>query len=558
MTRLGNPYQRIASEFPAWDDLKAHRNAIASVEMRDLFADNPSRFENFSTDACGLLLDYSKNRITAKTMELLVRLSEEADLGRWTSHLFGGALVNNSEGRAALHMALRRSGSKAFPSDSQDVMPGVRNVLARMDPFVRDVRDGLWRGSTDERISDVVNIGIGGSDLGPALAAEALVNCDTQRVRTHFVSNIDSAQLAGVLAELDPQKTLFVVVSKTFGTQETLLNAESAKRWLLQALGGGENVVARHFVAVSTHLERTGAFGIDPRNVFEFWDWVGGRYSVWSAVGLSVALAIGMPAFREFLAGACDMDDHFRNTAPNHNLPVLLALLGVWYRNFSGTHSHAVLPYDYRLRRLPDYLQQLEMESNGKRVSRDGQLLDYQTCPVIWGGAGSNGQHAFFQLLHQGTPLVPADFILAANSGEGLPGHETAMLANGLAQSQALMLGRNGEQLRSEMLAQGVNEKDATDLAKHRASPGNRPSNTIVYESLSPRTLGSLLAMYEHKVFTQSVVWGINPFDQWGVELGKQLAKRLEPELDGLPGGEVMDCSTRGLLQHLRELRSRR
>ncbi|RKZ34275.1 MAG: glucose-6-phosphate isomerase, partial [Gammaproteobacteria bacterium] len=525
--------------------------------MRDLFAADPKRQEQFSLEACGLHLDYSKNRITTETMEGLLRLAMAADVDAWIERMFAGEHINATEDRAVLHVALRHPVDEAFPSPANNVMPEVGSVLQHMEKFSEAVRNGEWKGFSGEPIRTVINIGIGGSDLGPAMVTEALAGYRHERIRTAFVSNLDSTQLAHALADADPRSTLFIVASKTFSTQETLTNARSARAWLVQAAGGDETAVAKHFVAVSTHRERTAAFGIAPENVFEFWDWVGGRYSVWSAIGLSVAVTVGMGSFRAFLSGGHAMDRHFRSSPFNRNMPVLMALLGIWYRNFFATATHAILPYDYALRRFPDYLQQLEMESNGKRVTQDGEILSHTTSPIIWGAPGNNGQHAFYQLLHQGTQLVPSDFIVSVHSQSPMPGHETAVLANALAQTEALLRGRTEEEARTILGEAGLSAAELEAAVLHRVMPGNQPSNTLLYEQLTPEIVGALVALYEHKVFVQGVIWEINSFDQWGVELGKQLAQSIQSDLEGEEPGAGHDASTNGLIRRVRKMREK-
>ncbi|MBN8441865.1 MAG: glucose-6-phosphate isomerase [Thauera sp.] len=534
----------------AWRALASHRDEIASVSMRDLFAADPARFERFSASGAGLLLDYSKNRIDARTLALLIELARSRGVEPARGAMFSGQRINNTEGRAVLHIALRNRGGEPVEVDGRDVMPEVRDVLQRMGDFAERVRDGRWRGYTGELITDVVNIGIGGSDLGPAMACQALSARAHARLRLHFVSNIDGDHLAGVLEKVDPATTLFVVASKTFTTIETMTNATSARRWFL-AGGAGEADVAKHFVAVSTNAERVARFGIDLANMFGFWDWVGGRYSMWSAVGLPVALQVGREAFGELLDGAHAMDRHFVEAPLEENLPVILALLGVWYRGFFGATSLSIAPYAQALARLPAYLQQLEMESTGKSVTCDGRPVETPTCPVIWGEPGTNGQHAFFQLLHQGTDLVPVDFIASLTTSHGLAGHHRLLLANCIAQSKALMVGKTAEEVRAELASAGFSGEALEAAIPHRVFPGNRPSNTLLLPDLSPRSLGALVALYEHKVFVQSVIWGVNAFDQWGVELGKQIASRIDAELAGGTAGEH-DGSTRGLIAAVR------
>lgn len=538
-----------------WRALAAHRDEIGAVSMRDMFAADPARFERFSTRGAGLLLDYSKNRIDVRTMALLVALVRARGLEAARADMFGGRRINNTEDRAVLHTALRNRGSAPVEVDGTDVMPAVRSVLQRLGDFAERVRDGHWRGYTGELITDIVNIGIGGSDLGPAMACQALGACAHPRLRVHFVSNVDGDHLAGVLAKVDRTRTLFIIASKTFTTIETMTNAETARRWFL-AGGAADAEVAKHFVAVSTNAARVAAFGIDLANMFGFWDWVGGRYSMWSAVGLPIALQVGRENYEAMLAGAYEMDRHFIDAPPESNLPVILALLGVWYRGFFGAASVSVAPYAQALARLPAYLQQLEMESNGKSVTRFGQPIDTPTCPVIWGEPGTNGQHAFFQLLHQGTDLIPVDFIASLTASHGLEGHHRLLLANCIAQSKALMVGKTADEVRVELAATGLSGDVLEAAIPHRVFPGNRPSNTLLLPDLSPRSLGALIALYEHKVFVQSVIWGVNAFDQWGVELGKQIASRIDSELAGGEPGDH-DASTRGLIAAVRSASDR-
>ncbi len=542
----------LPSSLPAWLKLNAHQSTVERLHMRELFAEDPERFQRFSVEACGLLLDYSKNRIVPETMELLMALARELELPRWIERMFAGEKLNNTEERAVLHVALRHRGEGAFPGKDNDVMPAVRRVLRQMETLTEAVETGAWRGHTGKRIRTIINIGIGGSDLGPALVVEALDRFHREGMQAHFVSNLDSSQLDQALAESDPESTLFLIISKSFTTQETMCNAASAQSWLIQHLGDPA-AVASHFLAVTSKPELAMEFGIGHDSIFEMWDWVGGRFSLWSAVGLSIALMIGMRRFRELLAGAHDMDEHFRHTPLEQNLPVLLGLLGIWYRNFFDTSSHAILPYDYSLRTLPQWAEQAEMESNGKRVTRDGETVDYATCPVIWGASGNNGQHAFFQLMHQGTDLIPADFLAAIRCQEAWPGHEAALVANALAQSRVLMLGRTDEEMREALRNSGLRGKELAEMLPFREYPGNQPSNTILYERLNPRILGAILALYEHKVFVQGVCWRLNSFDQWGVELGKQVAKGLLRDLQIQHPERVRDGSTEGLMAYVQK-----
>jgi glucose-6-phosphate isomerase len=530
----------------AYEALQSHYAEARHWQMRDLFARDPDRFSRFSLEAAGLFLDYSKNRLNESTMRLLAALAREVGLERQRDAMFAGDKINTTEHRAVLHTALRAPVSATIAVDGQNVVPEVHRVLDQMRNFSERVRSGQWQGYSGKAITDVVNIGIGGSDLGPKMACRALRPFVHPRLTMHFVSNVDGHDLDAVLSRVNPETTLFIVASKTFTTIETMTNAHSAREWFLNRRG--EQDLPRHFVAVSTNAQAVQEFGIDTQNMFPFWDWVGGRYSVWSAIGLPLAVAIGFDRFTEFLAGARAMDEHFRSAPLESNMPVLLGLIGVWYRNFFGTSTVSVAPYHQDLSAFPAYLQQLEMESNGKRVSRDGMPLDVATCPVIWGDVGTNGQHAYFQLLHQGTDLIPVDFIAALKPNHGLNNHHTTLLANCFAQAEAFMRGKNGDEVRAEMRGRGVGEDEVDALTPHRTFPGNRPSNTILMDALTPTTLGALIALYEHKTFTQGVVWGVNSFDQWGVELGKVLAKNIEPEIAGVPNPEAHDSSTSGLI----------
>ena len=539
------------TQSPAWRALGAHYAVIGSIHMRQMFRDDPARFDRFSLRLGNLLFDYSKNRIDQETVALLTALARQAGLPAAIERMFGGDRINFTEHRAVLHTALRNRSGHPVPVDGKDVMPDVLRVLAHMRRFCDAVRSGSHVGHTGKPIRDIVNIGIGGSDLGPLMACEALKPYGSVELRAHFVSNIDGTHLAEILKGLDAATTLFIVSSKTFTTQETLTNARSARAWLVDRLSD-EAAVAKHFAAVSTNLDATSQFGIDPDNVFEFWDWVGGRFSLWSAIGLPIALFIGMDRFEELLAGAHEVDEHFRTAPPECNIPVLMGLLGVWYGNFFGCGSNAVLPYDQYLHRFPAYLQQLDMESNGKRVDRDGNEVDYDTGMVLWGEPGTNGQHAFYQLIHQGTRLIPADFLAPLHSHNPTGEHHAILLANCFAQTEAMMLGKTAEEARAELEAQGLHGEALEALLPHKVFPGNRPTNTLLFDRLDPHTLGMLIALYEHKVFVQSVIWNINPFDQWGVELGKQLAGEILPELRGA-AASVHDASTAGLIGHFRK-----
>ena len=538
---------------PAWKALRSHFEAHAHVHMRALFADDPNRFEAFSIRLGDMLLDYSKNRITPETMRLLVALAREARVETWRDRMFTGERINTTEGRSVLHTALRDPDGPPLVVDGRDARADVRSVLAHMRAFSDDVRDGRWTGHTGRAIETVVNIGIGGSDLGPAMVVQALGAYRHERLAVEFVSNVDATDLAEALGRSDPATTLFVVASKTFTTQETLTNARSAREWLAAALG--EDAVPRHFVALSSNADAVAAFGIAPENMFTFWDWVGGRYSLWSAIGLSIAIAVGMDRFDELLAGARDMDRHFLAAPLAANMPVVLALIGIWYNEFFGAQAHAVLPYDQSLARLPAYLQQLDMESNGKGVTRDGHPVARQTGAIVFGEPGTNGQHAFYQLIHQGTKLIPADFLAAAVSHNPIGDHHPKLLANFFAQTEALMLGRTPEETRAELVAEGVTGEQLDLLTAAKTFEGNRPTNAFLYRQLDPSTLGTLIALYEHKIFVQGVIWGINSFDQMGVELGKQLAQAVLPELEGDEEVQGHDEPTNGLINYYKSLR---
>jgi glucose-6-phosphate isomerase len=533
--------------------LHAHYAAIKDLSLRELFSATPSRFEQFSLKAAGLFLDYAKNNVSTETMAHLFALARERQVEARRQAMFAGEKINTTENRAVLHTALRAPRLPALELDGQQVSADVHSVLQRIQTFTNALRSGAWLGYNGEPIRDIVNIGIGGSDLGPKMVCQALRPYQQAGLNLHFVSNVDGDDLDAVLAQVDPQTTLFVIASKTFTTAETMMNAHSARNWFLQnAAGAQESDLRRHFVAVSTNVEGVTAFGIDAANMFPFWDWVGGRYSVWSSIGLPVALAVGFDRFSEFLAGAHAMDQHFQSAPLEQNMPVILALLGVWYRNFFDYRSVSIAPYHQDLGNFPSYLQQLEMESNGKRVSLDGNPLEAASCPIIWGNVGTNGQHAYFQLLHQGSDITPVDFIATLNASHQLPGHQAALLANCFAQSEALMRGKHADEVQAEMQAKGMPAEQIAALLPHRTFPGNRPSNTILMEALTPANLGALIALYEHKVFVQGVIWDVNSFDQWGVELGKVLASNILNELTAAPapqGAEnAHDSSTNGLI----------
>ena len=531
-----------------WDTLQKHYDEIKDRHLRDWFVAEPDRAERFSLAVDGLWLDYSKNRLDQRALDLLIEWAEASGLVAARSAMFKGEAINRTEQRAVLHVALRNRSNTPIYVDGEDVMPAVNQVLAQMDRFSRQVRSGEWRGHTGKPIRHIVNIGIGGSDLGPVMAYEALRPYSNREQSIQFVSNVDGTHIAEALRELNPEETLFIVASKTFTTQETLTNAHTARDWLLKGLGD-ESAVARHFVAVSTHAEKVQAFGIDPVNMFVFWDWVGGRYSLCSAIGLSLMVAIGPDRFYEMLDGFHAMDRHFETAPLAENMPVLLALIGIWYNNFFGAETHALLPYDQYLARFPAYFQQCDMESNGKSIDRQGRPVTAQTGPIVWGEPGTNGQHAFYQLLHQGTKLVPADFIGFCHSQNPLGDHHVKLMANFFAQTEALAFGKTAEQVAAE--------GTAPELVPHRTFAGNRPTNTLLAERLTPFVLGQLIALYEHKVFVQGVCWNIFSFDQWGVELGKQLAGAILPELTAESAPALRhDASTNQLIERFRQLRS--
>ena len=541
----------VPSNLPVWQELKAHHAAIADQHLRDLFAADPGRFAKFSRRFGDLLVDFSKHRITEESLGLLMELARQAQVPAWVERMFNGEVINHTERRSVLHIALRNRSNRPITVDGQDVMPGVNAVLEHMRKFSDQIRRDKWRGHTGKRIRDVVNIGIGGSDLGPKMICQALQPYGNPNLRMHFVSNVDGAHISHVLAECDPESTLFIVASKTFTTQETMTNAHTARAWLVKELGD-ESAVAKHFVAVSTNAAGVSKFGIDTANMFEFWDWVGGRYSLWSAIGLPIMVYLGVDHFTELLEGAHEMDEHVRTAPLEENLPVILALLGVWYIDFFGAATQVMLVYDDYLRSMADYLQQLDMESNGKSIDREGQKVKVDTGPILWGGLGNNGQHAFYQLLHQGTHLVPADFLAPAHSPNPIGDHHAILLANCLAQSEALMVGKTEAQARAELEKQGLSGEALEKLLPYKIFPGNRPSTSLFYRRLTPKVLGSLIALYEHKVLVQGIIWNINSFDQWGVELGKQLANAILPELKGERPVAGHDSSTMGLIEFCR------
>ncbi|MFZ1864750.1 MAG: glucose-6-phosphate isomerase [Polyangiales bacterium] len=542
---MSNPTLR---NHPAWELLQAHHQAVKNVHLRELFDEDPKRGERLVAEAAGVYLDYSKNRITEETLGLLLRLAAESNLRERIDAMFRGDKINVSENRAVLHVALRAPRSASISVDGENVVPDVHRVLDKMADFAETVRGGIWKGHTGRRIRNVINIGIGGSALGPVMAHEALQHYSDRSLRFRFVSNVDGTDFTEAVRDLDPEETLFIVSSKTFTTLETMTNARAARDWLLTGLKGQKASIAKHFVAVSTNAEEVAEFGIDPRHMFEFWDWVGGRYSMDSAIGLSTMLSIGPENFRAMLDGFHQMDEHFRTAPFERNLPVLLGLLAIWYNNFFGAQTVAVLPYEQYLARFPSYLQQLTMESNGKHVTLDGARVDYDTGPVYWGAPGTNGQHSFYQLIHQGTRLIPCDFIAFAEALNPLDGHHDILLANAFAQTEALAFGKTAEQVKAE----GTPDW----LVPHRVLEGNRPSNTIVLQRLTPAALGKLVALYEHSVFTQGAIWRIDSFDQWGVELGKTLAERVIPQLERVTEPKLEhDSSTNQLIRRCRKLK---
>jgi glucose-6-phosphate isomerase len=535
---------------PAWKALEAHHRTVRDLHLRELFANDPKRGARLTAEAAGITLDYSKNRVTDETLELLVQLAEESGLRARIDAMFRGEKINTTEGRAVLHVALRAPRGASILVDGQNVVPRVHAVLDKMAGFCDRIRSGAWKGHTGKPIRNVVNIGIGGSDLGPVMAYEALKHDSTRSITFRFVSNVDGSDLVEATRDLDPSETLFIISSKTFTTLETMTNAESARDWALKGLGGDAGAVARHFVAVSTDAARVSAFGIDTANMFEFWDWVGGRYSLGSAIGLSTMLAIGPDAFRALLHGFHRMDEHFRTAPFDRNLPVVMGLLGIWYTDFFGAQTAAVLPYEQYLKRFPAYLQQLTMESNGKKVTLDGAEAACPTAPITWGEPGTNGQHSFYQLIHQGTRLIPCDFIAFVEALNPLGRHHDILMANVFAQTEALAFGKTPEQVKAE----GTPDW----LVPHRVFEGNRPTNTILAERLTPETLGKLIALYEHSVFTQGAIWGIDSFDQWGVELGKVLAQRIIPELESEAEPDLgHDSSTNNLIRSYRRRKLR-
>ena len=545
------PRQKFTSA-KAFKQLAQHYTQIKDERLQDLFRDK-GRFDRFSIKFNDILLDYSKNRITDETHHLLIELAKECRVDEAIEAMFSGEKINETEGRAVLHSALRNPDNTGFLLEGKDILPDIHRVLCKMKLFSEKVINGEWKGYSGKPIAHIVNIGIGGSDLGPVMVTEALKSY-SNHIKLHFVSNVDGSHIAETLKMLDPETTLFMIASKTFTTQETMANAYSARGWFLSN-GGSQDNVANHFVAISTNGKGVSEFGIDTANMFEFWDWVGGRYSLWSAIGLSIACGIGYENFRSLLVGAHEADNHFRNAEFKENIPVTLALLGIWYTNFFGAESQAILPYDQYMHRFAAYFQQGDMESNGKSTDRNGEAVDYQTGPVIWGEPGTNGQHAFYQLIHQGTKLIPCDFIAPAQSHNPIGNHHQLLLSNFFAQTEALMNGKNREEVERELKAAGKNSEEIADLAPFKVFKGNRPTNSILIKKITPKTLGSLIAIYEHKIFVQGIIWNIFSFDQWGVELGKQLAGRILPELKDDMKVSGHDSSTNGLINQYKEWR---
>ena len=540
-----------------WQSLNQHKKDIESISLREMFASDANRFNRFHIQLNDLLLDYSKHRISEETMNLLMKLAREADIEGWRDRMFSGEKINSTEHRSVLHTALRYQGQKAIISEGEDVMPRVRHVLKKMATFTEGVRSGQWRGFSGKAITSIINIGIGGSDLGPAMVCQALKPYGSKTITPYFVSNVDGADLAQALEKCDPETTLFIVASKTFTTQETMTNAFSAREWFLNKASDSTHI-KKHFVALSTNKHAVTSFGIDPDNMFEFWDWVGGRYSLWSAIGLSIALYVGMDQFEELLKGGFEMDEHFKTAPIEKNIPIIMGLLGIWYINFFHYSTHAILAYDQGLSKLAAYLQQADMESNGKFINRDGEYVNFHTGPVLWGEVGTNGQHAFYQLLHQGTEIVPADFIMPIQShykiGKNGNEHHKILLSNFVAQTQSLMMGKTYDEARIEIEKQGFEGEDIESFIPQKTFEGNRPTSSILFEKLTPKTLGRLIAMYEHKIFTQGIIWGINSFDQWGVEYGKQIAKKVLPQLNDKTHSDAFDSSTNALIHYINSL----
>lgn len=538
----------------AWKALTAHYESTSNLQMRDLFDENPKRFEEFSLKMEDILVDYSKNRITKESLDLLLQLAEELHLKSNIEAMFSGAKINETEARAVLHTALRNRSNRPVLEGGEDVMPAVNAVLAQMKSFSENLLSGNWKGYTGKKITDIVNIGIGGSDLGPYMVTEALRPYWQAGINTHFVSNVDGTHITETLKKVNPETTLFMIASKSFTTQETMANAFSARNWFLETAGDDEHV-KKHFVAISTNKEGVAKFGIDTANMFEFWNWVGGRYSLSSAIGLSICCTLGYEHFIQLLEGMHSMDEHFRTSSFDKNVPVLLALISLWYNNFYGAESEAIMPYDQYLDSFSTYFQQANMESNGKGVDRNGDKIDYQTGPIIWGRPGTNGQHSYYQLIHQGTKLIPCDFIAPAQSQNPIGEHHTLLMSNFFAQTEALMKGKSEAEVRAELLAKGHSEAEISEMMPFRVFDGNRPSNSILVKKITPYSLGQLIAMYEHKIFVQGVIWNVFSFDQWGVQLGKVLANAILPELKSGDAVTSHDASTNGLINAFKAMR---
>ena len=537
-----------------WKKLKRHHKEIKDLQMKDLFANDSNRFQKFSIQFEDILLDYSKNRITEESMELLLQLAQQAGLQKGIKAMFSGKAINETENRAVLHVALRNLDGEPMKVNNQNVMPDIIAVLDQMKEFSEQIISGSWKGHSGKAIQNIINIGIGGSDLGPVMVTEALKPYKVKHIETFYVSNVDGSHITETLKKVDPENTIFMIASKTFTTQETMANAHTARKWFLEN-GGREEDIAKHFVAISTNEEAAIAFGIDPDNIFTFWDWVGGRYSLWSSIGLSIACSLGFDVFYELLEGARAMDLHFRDEEPASNIPVILAVLGVWYNNFFEADSHAILPYNQYMHRFAAYLQQADMESNGKSVDRKGEKINYQTGPIIWGEPGTNGQHAFYQLIHQGTKLIPCAFLAAAHSHHKLVSQHYMLMANFFAQTEALMNGKTREEAEAELKAKGAEEEEINKIAPYKCFDGNKPTNSILFRKLTPYTLGSLIAMYEHKIFVQGLIWNVFSYDQYGVELGKQLADNILPELANENIVTGHDSSTNGLINAFKNFR---
>jgi len=545
------------SKTKAWEQLNHHFQDVQGLHMTDLFKKDPKRFDKFSTEFNNILIDYSKNRITEKTKEYLIKLAEEIDLKGAIDDMFTGQKINLTERRAVLHVALRNRDNAPIYVEGKDVMPDINRVLDKMKEFSESVISGNWKGYTGKRITDIINIGIGGSALGPLMVTEALRPYKVPHLNVHFVSNVDGTHISETLRKIDPETSMFLISSKTFTTQETMTNAHSARSWFLEAAIDEEHI-KKHFVAISTNSESVVEFGIDPVNMFEFWNWVGGRYSLWSAIGLSIAISIGFDNFLALHSGAHEMDKHFRSAPFHENIPVILGLLGIWYNNFFNSETYAILPYSQDLRYLPTYLQQGDMESNGKSIDRNENPVSYQTGPIIWGEPGTDGQHAFYQLIHQGTKLIPCDFMIPANSYDPIGDHHEKLISNFFAQTEALMKGKSEKEVVDEFEKQGRSFDEIKHLVPYKIFNGNRPTNSILFKELNPETLGSLIAMYEHKIFVQGVIWNIFSFDQWGVELGKQLASKILPELENDERINTHDGSTNNLINHFKVMRKKR